>query len=417
MPIERYVLILLLFLGSFSLFSQEIDVTNTDSIYFKALELYKNQNYPLSLKYTNRGLELAKDYHDIRVLRVRNEWAVKDFKKAEKDIFYLLQNAPEYPGVKELSERQTSMYPEINDRLAYLEKLSKKFTPSDHLNLMKSSLYLKVGRRKEAREIAMDLFQKNSLDKDLRYQLQNILTRTVSDEIGINYQYIHFNEAYSRNDPWNSISAEYLHYFNRTALIGRVHYTDRSYDQGFLYELESYPVFSDKVYMQIAAGFSNGDIYPDFRGSTSIFINFLKTLEAEAGGRLLHFGDKDYVTGIVGLTTYQGKFYLNLRSFIGPERLNQLIQNYQFNVRYYFKDIDNYLFARIGSGISPDEKTIFTQVQENPGLDAYYLNLGINKRLGIHHILQISGGYLNEDIDQNNKGNQFLAGVSYRYRF
>ncbi len=417
MPTERFILICLIFLGSFSLFSQEIDDTNTDSIYFKALELYKNQNYQLSLKYTNRGLELAKDYHDIRVLRVRNAWAVKDFKKAENDIFYLLQNAPEYPGVQELAERQTMMYPEIEARLAYLEELGKKISPSNHLKLLKSSLYLKAGKPKEAREIAMNLFQNSDLDKDLRYQLQNILTRTVSDEIGVNYQYIHFDQAYSRNDPWNSISAEYLHYFNRTALIGRVLYTDRSYDQGYLYELESYPVFSDKVYAQLTAGFSNGDIYPDFRGSASVFINFLKTLEAETGGRVLHFGDKDYFTGIIGLTTYTGKFYLNLRSFIGPKRMNQMVQNYQFNIRYYFKDIDNYLFGRIGSGISPDEKTIFTQVQENPGLDAYYLNLGLNKMIGIHHVFQISGGYLIEDIDQNNKGKQFLAGVSYRYRF
>lgn len=417
MAIERYVLILLLVLGNFSLFSQEINETNTDSIYFKALDLYKNQNYQLSLIYTDKGLELAQDYHDIRILRVRNEWALKDFEEAEEDIFYLLENAPDYPEVQNLAEHQAGIYPERRDQLAYLERLDEKINLSDQLLVLQSSLYLKEGRRREAREIALKLFDNRELDKNLRYQLQNILTRTVSDEIGVNYQYIHFSDGYSRNDPWHSISAEYLHYFNRTALIGRVHYTDRSYDQGYLYELESYPVFSEKVYAQLTAGFSNGDIYPDFRGSASIFVNFLKILEAEAGGRLLHFSDKDYFTGIIGLTAYQGKFYLNLRSFLGPERVNKLVQNYQFNVRYYFKDIDNYLFARIGSGISPDEKTIFTQVQENPGLEAYYLNLGLNKRLGIHHIFQISAGYLNEDIDQNNKGNQFLAGASYRYRF
>ncbi len=417
MVLQRYALLLLIFIGSLNLYSQEISETNTDSIYFKALELYRNKNYQLSQDYTDKGLELAKDYHDIRILRVRNEWALHKTEKAEQDIFYLIEAAPEYPGVKELAEKQVNFYENPSQSLAFINEIGKDYELDDRLKVLQASLLLKSKQPEKAREIALEIFREPELDKDLRYQLQNILTRTVSDEIGINYQYINFSKSYSRNDPWNTFSAEYLHYFNRTALIGRVHYTDRSYDQGYLYELESYPVFSDKAYAQLTAGFSNGDIYPEFRGSASVFINFLQILEAEAGGRLLHFSNQDYFTGILGLTAYQGRFYLNFRSFIGPERNNKLVQNYQFNVRYYFKDIDNYLFARIGSGISPDEKTIFTQVQENPGLEAYYLNLGLNKSFGIHHIFQVSAGFLNEDIDQDNKGNQILAALSYRYRF
>lgn len=417
MVAPRYALFFLMLLGSLNLFSQEINETNTDSIYFKALDLYKSKNYPLSLKYTGKGLELAKDYHDIRILRIRNEWALQKINEAEGDILYLVQFAPDYPGVKELAERQINFYQEISQSLTFIDKIEEEYALSDEVKVLQASLLLKSKQPEKARGIALELFRKPDLDTDLRYQLQNILTRTVSNEIGINYQYVNFSEGYNRTDPWNTISAEYLHYFNRTALIGRIHYTDRSYDQGYLYELESYPVFSDKVYSQLNAGFSNGEVYPSFRGSASLFVNFLKIFEAEAGGRLLHFDTQDYFTGIVGLTAYQGKFYLNLRSFIGPERLNKLVRNYQFNLRYYFEDIDNYLFARIGSGISPDEKTIFTQVQENPGLEAYYFNVGINKSFGIHHLFQVSGGYLNEDVDQNNKGHQLLAAISYRFRF
>ncbi len=410
-------LILIFLLGNINLYSQEITETNTDSLYFKALELYKNQQYESSLKYTVKGLDLAGDYHDIRILKVRNEWALEKFLSAEKDIVYLIKKAPEYPGVKEITERQAGFYTSSEERLNYIETISEYYELNNSLKSLYASLLLKAGNREKARAIALELFNQAELEQDFRYQLQNILIRTVSDEIGVNYQYINFGSNYSRDDPWHTINAEYLHYFNRTAVIGRVHYTDRGYDQGYLYELESYPVFSDKVYAQLTAGFSNGNLYPEFRGSASLFLNFLKIFEGELGGRLLHFSDQDYFTGIVGLTAYQGKFYLNLRSFLGPERADQLVQNYQFNVRYYFKDIDNYLFARIGSGISPDEKTIFTQVQDNPNLEAYYFNIGLNKRFGIHHLIQVSAGYLNEDISQDIKGNQFLAGLGYRYRF
>ncbi|AVR45965.1 hypothetical protein C7S20_12265 [Christiangramia fulva] len=417
MAAHRYVILLLFFLGSLNLYSQEISETNTDSIYFKALNLYKNKEYPLSLDYTNKGLELAKDYHDIRILRIRNEWVLQKIDQAEDDILYLMKYAKDYPGVKELAEKQIGFYSDASESLSFINEIEMNYEVGDEIRTLQASLLLKVKQPEKARKIALELFKKPDLNKNLRYQLQNILTRTVSDEIGLSYQYVNFSKGYSRTNPWNTIIGEYLHYFNRTALIGRIHYTDRSFDNGYLYELESYPVFSDKFYAQLTAGFSNGDVYPEFRGSASIFLNFLKVFEAEAGGRLLHFSNQDYFTGIIGLTAYQGKFYLNLRSFIGPERLNKIVQNYQFNLRYYFKDIDNYLFARIGSGISPDEKTIFTQVQENPGLEAYYFNIGLNKSLGIHHLFQLSGGYLNEDIDQNNKGNQFLASLSYRFRF
>lgn len=417
MVLNRCLILIIFLTGNFILHSQEIKETNTDSIYFKALELYKNQQYTSSLKYTEKGLELAENYHDIRILKVRNEWALKNYRAAEKDILYLIEKDSLYPGVKDLAEKQAGFYQKYSESLNFIEKIADKYELDNRLKSLYASLLLKTGRNEEARTLALDLFKKSTLDEDIRYQIQNILTRTVSDEIGINYQFINFSEDYTRDDPWHTLSAEYLHYFNRTALIGRVHYTDRVYDQGYLYELESYPVFSDRVYAQLNAGISNGNLYPEFRGSASLYVNFLKLFEGELGGRLLHFSNQDYFTGIIGITAYQGKFYLNLRSFLGPERANNLVQNYQFNVRFYFQDIDNYLFARLGSGISPDEKTIFTQVQENPNLEAYYMNAGLNKSLGIHHIIQLSAGYLIEDISQNNRGNQFLAGLSYRYRF
>ncbi len=413
----RYILLLItVFLYSKISSSQEVKETNTDSLYFAALDFYKNKDYEKSLLYTNKGLELAPLYHDIRILRVRTYWALEKIEKAGDDIIFLIKEAKDYPTVEELAERQSNYIKDPDIALGYIENLEKYYDLSDSLKLKKASLLFKKGDLKEAREIALELFRNNPRD-EIRYSLQNILNRTVSNEIGLNYQYINFSDDYVRDDSWNTFSGEFLHYFKRTALIGRVTYADRSYDQGYLYELESYPVFSDKVYGFLNAGFSDGSLFPDFRGSASIFINFLKILELEAGGRLLHFSDQDYFTGIIGLTAYQGKFFLNIRSFIGPERLDQLIQNYQFNIRYYLSDIDNYLFGRIGSGISPDERTIFTQVQENPALDAYYLNLGINKRFGIHHIIQLSGGFLYEDINQEDQGKQFLGNLTYRYRF
>ena len=408
----------LLFLLSFAanINAQEIQEQNTDSLYFKGLELYKNQDFKTSLAYTNKGLLLAPEYHDIRILRIRDYWALEMLKEATTDLEYLLEYAEDYPGVRELVLRQTKLLKDPETALGFLSKIENKDNLSAELKILKARLLLENKQKAESRAIALDLFNDPDLDEKDRYLLQNLLKRTIGNEIGINYQYISFSDDYNR-DNWQTISPEFQHNFNRTAVIARVNYQDRAYDQSILYELEAYPVFSDRVYAFLNVGISDGSLYPDLRTSASIFVNFLRKFELEAGGRLLHFSDEDYFSGIAGLTMYQGKFYLNTRVFLGPKINEQLTQNYQANVRYYLRNADNYLFLRLGTGISPDETTIFTQVQENPGLEAYYANLGINFSIGPRHILQLTGGYLFEEINSNRNGNQLVGNIGYRFRF
>ena len=407
----------LLFLFSTGLTAQKITETNTDILYQKALSEYKKGDFQTSLEFTNRGLELAPEYHDIRILRVRDLWALENFSAADEDIAYLLEKAPNYIDLKPLLEQRISKFKIPAKAIIFLDKLLSIYPADLSFQVRKAQLLLQNKQRQDARELARELISKEGITGAERYVLQSILNRTVTDEIGVSYQFINFSDDYARKDPWHIGSVEYQHNFNRTAVIGRINYSDRSYDQGSLYELEAYPVINDRLYGFLNFGFSDGTLYPQLRSSASVFYNFAKIFEAELGGRLLSFNDSSYFSGILGLTVYSGKFYLNARTFLGPKRMEQLVQNYQFNLRYYLSTADNYLFLRLGSGISPDETAIYSQVQDNPNLDAWYGNLGINQSLGIHHIFQIGGGFLYEDITSNKKGSQFIGMASYRYRF
>ncbi len=415
---NKVILLFLFFiLSPFSVNSQEITQTNTDILYREALEAYQTGEFKRSLELTNRGLQLAPKYHDIRILQVRNLWALQNFEEADNHLDYLLKNAPDYIDVKPLAFQRINKYEDPEEGLKFLERLDGIYTSDNELGLKKAQLLNAAGRLDQARELALELIKWKGLSGGERYGLQTILNRTVISEIGINYQYIGFNENYSRNEPWHYIAAEYQHNLSRTALIGRVTFADRSYEQGKLYEVEAYPVFNDRLYAFTNVGFSDGTLFPDFRTGVSMFYNFAKAFEAETGGRMLFYNNNSYFTGILGLTAYSGKFYLNLRSFLGPQRSDQLVQNYQFNVRYYLTNADNYLFLRLGSGISPDETALSTQIQENPTLDAWYGNFGINKTIGIHHIFQIGTGILYEDITSERQGTQIIGIAGYRYRF
>ena len=407
---------ILLILTCFSLSGQEIKETNTDLILKKATELYKSGETERTLRYTRRGLELAPEYHDIRILQVRTLWALEKRMEADKDLFYLLEKASGYIEVKPLALQRINKAATTAEGLEYLHRLESVYPEEIAIQIAKAQLLLEEDRKKEARALAGYYISSSKLSGEQRYVLQQILNRTVSQEIGLSYQHISFSDEYSRNDSWNNGSLEYQHNFGRTPVLARVSYTDRSYDQSLLYELEAYPVISNRFYLYTNLGVSEGTLFPDFRSSVSLYYNFATAFEGEIGGRLLNFQGKGHATAIAGISLYSGKFLFNARGFLGPVRQNKLVQNYQANARYYLNMADNYLFARLGSGISPDERVIYTQVQENPSLESYYSSLGIRHLFWSQHILQLEGGLLFQEITRERNGEQFQMSLSYRIR-
>ena len=414
---DKILCLLVFFIFSLTIDAQEITETNSDIIYHNALEAYKNAAYPASLKLTKRGLELAPEYHDIRILQIRNLWALNQFNAADSDLDYLLKEAPEYGELKPLILQRTNRFDKDEEALGFIDHVEKFYPGEIAFQVRKAQFYLNTKRRAEARSLAMDLIRREDLTSGDRYTLETILRQTITDEIGVNYQYIGFSEDYKAGDPWHSISGEYQHNFGRTATIARATYSERGSRDGILYELEAYPVLSKRLYTFVNLGFSNGELFPDLRGSLSVFYNFAKVFEAELGGRFQKYNEERFYTGILGLTFYHQKFYFNARTFLGPEINDQIIQNYQGNIRYYYSGPDNYVFLRIGNGISPDERILSTQALENPLLEAYYGTLGVNFNIGIHHFFQAGAGVLYEDLSNDKKGTQAIGTVGYRYRF
>lgn len=410
---KNFLLFLVSLFSTLFCYAQVID---TDKLYLEALQEYRQENYNKAVELTTTALQVAPGYHDIRILRVRSLFALKQFKETDKDIDLLLKSAAQYEGVKTISLQRLHQL-EKNKALDFSERLLQIYGLDPEISIHKARLLLEAGNHEEARELAVKTYDSSGLDYGQRYALLQLLNLTVKDAVQVTGQYISFSEDYPRNDSWYVLSAEYQHNFTNLAVIGRATYSDRSYNSGSLYEIEAYPVLSEKMYGFVNFGISEGKIFPDHRASASIFLNFATSFEVEAGFRSLFYNDNSYLTGIGGLTAYTGKFYLNARAFVGPERHEQFVQNYQFNVRYYLSTPENFIFGRLGSGISPDEPALYTRAQENPSLEAWYLSAGINKTIGLSHVLILSSGLLSEDLLREETGRQFTASLGYRYKF
>ena len=400
-----------------NVFPQETSRKDPDVLYLKAVEAFKAENYSMAIALSGEGLKISPEYHDIRILRVKGYLSLRQFNEADRDINYLLSNAANYPDVIPLLLQRLDLLHSPSGQLKFLKEVEETIPENVTLETRRAELLIKTGNRQAGRKIAKKFISHQDITGSERYALQQILSRSTLNEIGVSYQYINFSEEYARNESWNNFTAEYLRNLHRTAVIARINYVDRGYEQGTLYELEAYPVFSDRFYAFTNIGASNGKVFPEIHSSLSLHYNFLKNTEAEIGGRIQNYESNSYFTAIAGLSLYQGNFYFNIRSFFGPERLNRVNQSYQANVRYYFKNADHYLFLKAGSGISPDDRFLATQELERPNLNAFFGQVGMNFPLGNYHIFQLSGGILGEEMSQGTTGTQYLMNVSYRYRF
>mgnify|MGYP003633343786 FL=1 len=278
--------------------------------------------------------------------------------------------------------------------------------------------YITANKKEMAKEKVRSL-KERILDDWQQYRLQQILKRISSNQIGVNYELISFTKDFPVHKSWNSVSAEYQHYFGANSVAGRITYSDRFINDGVLYELDTYPVFSKKLYGNAVLSFSEGGFYQRFGTSASLFYSLGNGYEVEGGIRYLNYEQDNFLSTSLGLTKYVGSFYLNARASFGPKKDDRFIQNYQVTTRYYFSNAADFAYVRIGTGISPDDVNRFSQVVNNPSLKAYYVSTGFRKWFK-DFSLGAGIGYLTEELNNNNnnmKGGQFTFSTQLRYRF
>lgn len=281
------------------------------------------------------------------------------------------------------------------------------------LQQIDSSLVLE--NRLEARNLVRQLYTL-SLSDYQKYELHLRQKRLSKHQIGISHELISFNGDYPITEYWNTTAVNYQLSIKKHTLLARVSNSERFNNSGLLYELEGYPVISDKLYGFVAISFANNAFNQNFGNALSLYYNLGKGYEVEVGYRYFDFDSDSFVTAAAGITKYVGSFYINARVTLGPENEEGMYQNYQFTARYYFENAANYAFIRLGSGISPDDTNRFTQVASNPSLKAFNASVGLVHWYN-HFGFGATAGYLIEDLPQNSTGTQWLGALDLKYRF
>lgn len=395
---------------------QEAKQINTDSLLYRSIGHYQEGNFETSLEFAEKGLELAPEYHDLRIFKIRNHQALGEANLAEKELLHLLKVASSYPGVLDLAYRQAYQYKGKEKRLTYLSRIMNRDDIERRFLFLYTETLVDLGRRKEAQGTIRQLESIDKLTGKERYRLGRILDRTVKGTAGGDYQVVVFKDGYGNREPWHMGTVEYKHLVQRTAVLARLNYLVRHSSQGGLFEVEGYPVLNEDLYLHLNMGISDGSVFPNFKGSVSVYYNLPINLELEAGSRFLQYeNDPAYlITG--GAGTYLGLFYLNGRIILGPENEGLWAKNYQLNLRYYFKGNNNYFFSRLGQGFSPNELEILSQFREKTYKESRFLNVGIQFLVSYQHFFRIGLGVVKEDLTGTQDHLQLLSSFGYRIR-
>ena len=148
-------------------------------------------------------------------------------------------------------------------------------------------------------------------------------------------------------------------------------------------EGEFYPVLSRAIYGYLDYGYSPSGLFPRHRLGAEVFSRLSSQIEASVGGRAFLFpGESAVVMGTGTATLYTGSFYLSLRPFF-TFRDKEWATSGVLTLRYYTEENGDYLFARIGSGFSADERWLQSS-NGFSGRGVYFLASGF-AGLGVIH--------------------------------
>jgi YaiO family outer membrane protein len=235
---------------------------------------------------------------------------------------------------------------------------------------------------------------------------------SLKNRVSITYNPTFFEKE--GKESWNLLNVYYGRMTKYGSIIARINYADRSYADGFQFELEAYPKHKNG-YSFINFAYSNAAIFQKYRAAYSYLQNFEGGWEGELGVRYQYKFDHLFsYGGSVG--KYIGSYWLNFRAYVTPDD-RRVSQSYALTGRYYLNTADDYFTAIIGTGVSPDDRTRNFQFSERLKNESFRLSLGYQQLLWKRNVIGILGTYNREEYVADRKENEYDISISFQHRF
>lgn len=389
---------------------------SSDELFQNARKLaFEDKNYPGAIAITKQALLISPDYADIRIFLGRlYTWS----DKPDSARFEFKEVLAKNPGHEDasLAYGYLEFWNNNSEQALIITSEGLNFHEnSEGLLLLKTKILNDLKRYKEADITITSLLNINPKHSEARALSSKIGDWGSKNKIGLSYNYVHFNKQFDA--PWHLTSIDYTRQTGIGSITGRVNFGNRFKRNGNQFELDAYPRISNTFYTYLSGGYSNSGIFPKYRAGFSMYANLPSAFEADAGFRMLNFGNKTWIYTLA-IGKYYKSYWFNLRTYLTPSS-NSVSQSLSLNTRYYFGGADDYISFSMGTGLSPDNQrnNILYTGGNSYKLKSNSISLGYKKTFKTNNIFSVKGSFENQEYLKDTKGNQIEIGIGYAKRF
>jgi len=293
--------------------------------------------------------------------------------------------------------------------LAYANSALVIDSVSEEILLKKTKILVDLQNYEEAYQTIEALLKINRSNTEAFVYAERIKDLTRSNTIGANYDYDHFSKVF---DAWHAVAVSYSRKTAIGSVTSRINYANRFLKNGMQVEMDAYPRFMSGLYAYVNIGYSGSTIFPKYRLGLSLYYSLPMSFEIDGGIRYLKFPSSRTNIYTFALGKYYSAYWFSFRTFIIPSG-NSASYSYTLITRYYLSGADNYLALSLGTGISPDERSL-----NNPNLlISKKIGIDYNFRISKRQTLSLTSGYSNEEYVTNTFRNKLSLGVGTQVSF
>ncbi len=394
-----------------------LDSLDSDELFLRARDLAFAGSRDSARVLLKAALVKSPTYADLRILLARTfAWDGRR-NEAREELRIVLRDNPKYADALRAAIDVEIWDDQLSSALTLVNQ-ALRFFPNDEIFLeTRAKIYRDMNRDQEALITVSILEDLNRSNPNIEPLRASIKTKGILNTISAAYSYDWTSESVR---PHQIVTMQYSRSTPLGSLFAKVNMADRRQTTAFQYEAEWYPPIFDGIYGYLNYGYSDTSgvsLFPAHRIGVELFFSLPAKFEGSIGSRHLYFDPKpvNIYTGSLGY--YFGNYWFSLRTYITPGNVS-FSRSLSLTVRQYFGAEGDYLFAKIGGGISPDEDRL-TDGGNLYNLRSQGIGAGVQYVIGPVSSVGLSFDYADQELSYNRGSfmDVFSLYASYRHKF
>jgi len=408
--------------------NSQVFAQNVDSLFNIAREKAFNEERNEARMLCDEILKIKPTYLDAAILKGRTYAWDKMYDSAIIAFQYVFkQKIGHKDGISAITD--ALLWSKNYKKALKFSNIGISFHPThEDFYIKKATILIKLEEKDKAKKVLLQVLELNQTNEKVIEMLKSLDQKGMMSKIVITHDFEFFKEPYYRRRHLTSLA--YSRKTNYGSIIGRLNTNDIVKNGEFLFgdevgqqlEIDAYPKLMKGTYAYVSYGYGFNRLFPKHRAGLELFKGLPKSFETSFGFRYMQFISSldNSKKNIVVYTGSIGKYYKNLwfsfRPFITPKSTG-VSQSFFITTRKYLSTGDEYIFAMIGTGSSPDEVSGDLTDYELYKLNKRKVKLGYQKPFQERWLLKSAIGYEYSEYKKEIFRHQWNVNIGLNFKF